>query len=177
MGGDNMASDGCRLDMYNRPKVFLKKDFIIGYTTSFRMGQLLEHVWDPPENKDNTSDMDYLVKDVLPSLINVFEKNKYLQTKSEDGITGQSYGGIFLLAYKNRLYRISEDFAIIETVRNYCSCGCGEDYANGAMEAMTLNGWFDEHSAEDIIKLALKSAESCCAMVKVNWDNFKVLHK
>ena len=48
IGGDSAGSDGHHLVIMAEPKVFKRGRFLIGYTTSFRMGQLLQHTLKPP---------------------------------------------------------------------------------------------------------------------------------
>lgn len=46
---------------------------------------------------------------------------------------GEESGGIFLVAFKDRLFRIEDDFQVGELYDNFNSVGCGENYAKGAL--------------------------------------------
>lgn len=48
MAGDLMGSNGFTKKIYPDSKVFVNGEFIIGYTSSFRMGQLLQYNWEQP---------------------------------------------------------------------------------------------------------------------------------
>ena len=50
MAGDKLGSNGFTKGISVRPKVFHNGDFLVGYTTSFYMGQLLEFEWVPQSN-------------------------------------------------------------------------------------------------------------------------------
>ena len=50
MAGDLMGSNGFTGRVYPDSKVFTNGDFIVGYTSSFRMGQILEWNWHPPHS-------------------------------------------------------------------------------------------------------------------------------
>ena len=48
MGGDSAGVGGLCIETRKQPKVFRNGDFLIGYTDSFRMGQLLQYKMSPP---------------------------------------------------------------------------------------------------------------------------------
>jgi ATP-dependent protease HslVU (ClpYQ) peptidase subunit len=50
IGGDSAGVAGLQLQIRSDEKVFLTGDFIMGFTTSFRMGQLLRYAFSPPEH-------------------------------------------------------------------------------------------------------------------------------
>ena len=68
MAGDKAGINGDCKSMVVRPKVFINGDFIIGYTTSFRMGQLLEFTWNPPTQVPEQADEHFIYKTVVDSI-------------------------------------------------------------------------------------------------------------
>ena len=44
---------------------------------------------------------------------------------------------IFLVAYKNRLFRIENDFQVAESLNGIDAVGCGADYALGSLHILT----------------------------------------
>ena len=46
LGADSLGSNGHSKSEYRFPKVFQNGDFLIGYTSSFRMGQMLQYELD-----------------------------------------------------------------------------------------------------------------------------------
>lgn len=185
MTGDHIGTDGYDVELQKRSKVFKNGDFVIGYTSSFRMGQLLEHVWEPPKKpKDCKSVYTFMVKHVVPSLIKLFDENKFmrivsdLDNASKRSVNGQAYGGEFLIGYKDHLFKIQSDFAVLECTRNFDAIGAGEDFAKGALGAMLefcIPG-LGNLSPETCLREALKVVEDHSALVKVNWDSFQVLN-
>ena len=49
LAGDQLGSNGYYKENHEKlTKVFKVGEFLIGYTTSFRMGQILQYSWTPP---------------------------------------------------------------------------------------------------------------------------------
>ena len=44
--------------------------------------------------------------------------------------------GTFLVAYKNRLFKIDSDFQVGEKLNGIDTCGCGQDFALGALHVL-----------------------------------------
>ena len=53
MGGDSAGVAGLKITIRKDPKVFINGNFLMGFTTSFRMGQLLQYSFKPPEHPKN----------------------------------------------------------------------------------------------------------------------------
>jgi ATP-dependent protease HslVU (ClpYQ) peptidase subunit len=70
-------------------------------------------------------------------------------------------GGVFLVGYKNRLFKIEGDYQVGESYDDFDSCGCGESFALGALKAMS-----EETDAEDRVKKALEVATHFSAGVR-----------
>lgn len=155
IGGDSLGSNGYSGTVNKNRKVFHSKDTdkaIIGYTSTFRMGQLLQYskgLFDELSiNKDNIND-EYMITNFIPRLQNLFNNGGIEQNNN-----GVKSSGEFLLGYKDKLYKVQSDYSILESVDNYDACGCGEDFALGSLkttENMNLK-------PEEKIHLALQSA-------------------
>lgn len=134
IGGDSLGSNGYSKTVRKDTKVFKMKDLdhgIIGYTSSFRMGQLLQYesLIDPRD--ENIINHEYLVTKFIPKVIECLEEGGY----SEDS-SGRISGGTFLLGYKDKLYRIENDYQVGESQDDFDACGSGEYFALGALETM-----------------------------------------
>jgi ATP-dependent protease HslVU (ClpYQ) peptidase subunit len=131
MGGDS-AGVGGRLDIRIRkdPKVFIRGPFIIGFTTSFRMGQLLmsDERFSIRQQKNDEPDYDYMVSAFIPAVQSIFRKGGWINEKEK-----VLKGGTFLVGYKGRLYCVDTDFQVSEDIDDFNSCGSGEDYALGSL--------------------------------------------
>jgi len=67
IGGDSAVSDTWTVRQSSVRKVFRKGDYTIGYTTSFRMGQILEHMIPFPECKEPTED--FMVRELAAPVV------------------------------------------------------------------------------------------------------------
>lgn len=133
IGGDSCGSNGYSKTTRADKKVFKLKDTsnaILGYTSSFRMGQLLMYATELIDNRDEPNiNHEYLVTKFIPNVIKLFENGGYSKN-----IDGEKEGGFFLLGYKDNLYKIESDYQVGISVDNYDACGCGEDYALGSLK-------------------------------------------
>lgn len=161
MGADSAGVGGSGLSIIKDSKVFIKNKFIIGYTSSFRMGQLLRYkIKFPTQNK--TQDIfTYMATNFVDALRKCYEDSGFLTKKDSS-----ESGGSFLIGYKGRLFQIQEDFAILETICNYQACGCGKDIALGSLYST------DHEHLEDCLlpsyrlELALQAAEQFSTSVR-----------
>ena len=155
IGGDSCGADSWTKDNYDNQKVFMNGDFVIGYTTSFRMGQLLEYKWNPPKKNSwqafkEMSDYKFILSEVVPSIISLFKDNGFIKE-----VSSEQSGGTFLLGFNGNLYCIQDDFAVLQRSRHYDSCGSGFCVALGSMYQNVKNG---EKDAKKILNDALHAA-------------------
>lgn len=131
MGGDSAGVDVRMLEIRSRKdtKVFeVGGRFLIGYTSSFRMGQLLRFGFDPPKHTGKVSDYEYMCTDFIEAVRKRLKDGGYAKVKDQ-----REEGGIFLVGYKGRLYRVDEDFQVGESMDEFDAVGCGADYALGSL--------------------------------------------
>lgn len=135
LGGDSLGSDGFSKTIVKQPKVFHSKDtkeIIMGYTTSFRMGQLLQNskgLFDELSIMQNKVDYEYLITKFIPNIQKLFSDGGFEKNKD-----GTKSSGEFLLGYKDKLFKVQSDYSILESANNYDACGCGEYYALGSLK-------------------------------------------
>lgn len=130
MGADSAGVwDNHDLVVRSDPKVFRNGPYLIGYTSSFRMGQILRFHLKPPERKTRDA-LEYIVVDVISEIRKLFLKHGYTHKENNE-----ETGGEFLLAYDRRLFQIGPDFQVGELRNQFAACGCGESFALGAMYA------------------------------------------
>lgn len=157
IGGDSAESNGSNIFIRKDGKVFKNGKFIIGCTSSFRMIQLLKFSFIPPEI--GTKDIfEYMCTDFVNSVRECFKNGGYLQIDE----SGSELGGSFLVGYKDRLFKIENDFQVAENVNGIDAVGCGAVFALGALIALS-----DDNILSDfkIIK-ALEIAEYCSVGVR-----------
>ena len=132
IGGDSAGVAGLDITIRKDEKVFKVGDFIIGCTSSFRMIQLLRFSFKPPEIKQKNI-YEYMCTDFINAVRECFKNGGYLQKYSD----GDEKGGTFLVAHKNRLFRIENDFQVAESLNGIDAVGCGADYALGSLHILT----------------------------------------
>jgi len=175
LGGDSAGVAGTHITLREDPKVFKKTGengtFLIGFTSSFRMGQLLmSSKFEPPKQKENQTDLDYMITDFVDEVRKVFDKNGYMKKES-----GQEEGGTFIVAYKDKLYQIESDFQVGVNLAPYDACGSGEDYAKGAL--YSLVNFSSIKDGKKIVEKALEISANFNAGVSKPFNIVKLIYK
>lgn len=167
IGGDSAGINCSSLNYRIRKdeKVFRNGEFLFGFTSSFRMGQLLRYSFVPPEQSKNKSDYEYMCTDFVDSIAKVFEVKKYAQIENNE-----ISGGFFLVGYNGNLYHVESDFQVGIPSLNYEAEGCGMDYAMGALHAMRNT----KMSPKTRIKKALDAAVEFSAGVRAPYTIKKI---
>ncbi len=151
IGGDSAGIADYEKTIRADEKVFRLGEMVMGFTSSFRMGQLLRFKLILPEQSSKKNDYQFMCTDFIDSVINCLESNGYSKI-SENKKTG----GTFIVAYKNKIYVVESDFQVGIPSNGIASVGCGAPYAKGALTA--LYEYFDD--PEKLARRALEiSAE------------------
>lgn len=152
IGGDSAGVGGYSLSIRADSKVFRTGNYIMGFTTSFRMGQLLR----------------YGALPVAPTAEEQWDLDRFMATTFIDGVreilgaggwlknnSGVEEGGTFLVGVRGMLYEVESDFQVGRTVDGYGSVGCGYDLALGALHATASAGI----PPRERLETALRAAE------------------
>jgi len=125
MGADSAAGNvqTYKISATVLPKVFQVGSFLIGYTTSFRMGQALQYGLLPEHNEGKTV-TDFILTDFIDAVRECLKKKGFARVNNNE-----ESGGEFLVGYKGRLFHIGDGFGITEPADRLDACGCGEGYA------------------------------------------------
>lgn len=135
IGGDSAAISGRDRTVTRLAKVFQWGEFLFGYTSSFRMGQLLQYRLTVDPQTSERSDLEYLSTVFVDKLRECLQNGGYKITKD-----GQEEGGNFLLGYRGKLYSIESDFHVNSSEDGYMAVGCGANYALGSLHSTGLGG-------------------------------------
>lgn len=136
IGADSAAASEWEVRATAIPKAFkvTTKDparpLLIGYTTSFRMGQILEYHLKVPD-QDRKDDLGYMVRQFIPAVRECLKEHGF--TRIENSV---EEGGQFLVGYCGVIYEIAPDFQVNVFEDEFAACGCGAPYALGALEVM-----------------------------------------
>lgn len=152
IGGDSAGVAGLSLSIRADEKVFGNGPFIMGFTSSFRMGQLLRYKFSPPAQTVHQDDMEYMVTSFIDACRTCFSQNGF-------GDKDATRGGSFLVGYKGTLYTIEGDYQVGKLHAPFDAVGCGSDLALGALYAS------EGHPPEKRINLALGAASTFSAGV------------
>ena len=150
IGGDSAGVSGWDLRVRKDEKVFVKGDMVFGFTSSFRMGQILRYCLNIPKQEEGKNDFEYLCTVFMDELIKSFKDKGYAKVENNE-----IQGGDFLLGYKGHLYEVHSDFQVAEIQSKYASCGCGESYALGSLKILEDTDVAPEHK----VLQALETAE------------------
>lgn len=157
IGGDSAGVSGWDIRHRADEKVFIKDNMIFGFTSSFRMGQLIRYSLKIPKQKKTQTDFEYLCTDFISAVIECFSDNGYARANNNE-----VSGGTFIFGYKNNLYKVEADFQVGKLDGNFDACGCGESYAMGAMDILNR---IDNMSPENQIRKALETVSKYSAGV------------
>jgi hypothetical protein len=128
---------------------------LFGFTSSFRMGQLLRYSLTVPKRHPDKDVMEYLATEFIDTLRTCLKSGGFARRDNE-----VEQAGVFLLGYAGRLFRIEGDYQVGELLQPFHACGCGENYAMGAMYATSTI------PPRKRIELALQAAEEHSAGVR-----------
>lgn len=160
IGGDTLGSNGFNKTHYTNKKVFSNGEFTIGYTTSFIMGQVLEHLWRPPARMEGTSTQEYLIVDVIPSIRQCFSNNGINEHKD-----GLNEGGSFILVFEGDIYEVQPDYSIMKSEQDFVSVGSGTYHASACASTLLKHNNKLKLTAEQIVVESIKTASSMVTSV------------
>jgi hypothetical protein len=156
LGGDSAGVSGLALRVRADAKVFRNGPFVFGFTTSFRMGQLLRHSLDPP--RPPARRLSRFMATTFVDAIRECLKGGGWAAKNSD----REEGGTFLVGVAGRLFEIADDYQVGEHVDGYAAVGCGADAAYGALYATADLGMKPRRR----LTVALSAAERFSAGVR-----------
>jgi ATP-dependent protease HslVU (ClpYQ) peptidase subunit len=131
LGADSAGTGGYDQRIRRDRKVFKNGELIFGFTSSFRMGQLLEFALSPPPIIEGQDAYAYAVKALVPAIRDALKIGGWAKVRD-----GQEEGGVFLVGFRGRLFTVHSDYQVGEDVGALAAVGCGDAYALGAMHAL-----------------------------------------
>lgn len=155
MGADSAGVAGFSLAVRRDPKIYRVGDFLFGFTSSFRMGQLLGYRFSPPQHHSDVCVERYMSTEFVDALRSALKDGGYARTEN-----GEEAAGEFLVAYRGRIFRVCSDYQVGENLEPFAAVGCGADLALGALYAAR------EKSPCDRVTLALEAAAAFSAGVR-----------
>lgn len=155
MGGDSAGINGWSLTVRADEKVFTLGPFVMGFTTSFRMGQLLRYNLQVGPPAVGCEDERFMATTFIDAVRATLKSGGYSGMHD-----GQESGGEFLVGYKGRLYHVCSDYQVGRSATGYAAVGSGDRVALGALYATT------QLAPDERIQIALDAAEQFSAGVR-----------
>lgn len=158
IGGDSAGSNGWTLSVRKDAKVFASGPYVLGFTTSYRMGQILRWSFDPPAPPSRPRDLErFMCSTWINAVREALGAGGWLKKESE-----REAGGVFLVGVSGRLFRIDDDYQVGESAGTYDAVGSGEMVALGALAATANLDMVPSRR----IRVALAAAELHTASVR-----------
>lgn len=128
LAGDSAGVSGYQITIRRDPKVFTNGPYAFGFTSSFRMGQLLHHAFQPPHPEGGLDR--FMATTFIDAVRKCLKDGGWARKDAE-----QEEAGTFLVGIHGRLFSIESDYQVAESADQYAAVGCGYDLALGALHA------------------------------------------
>lgn len=155
IGGDSAGVAGLSLMVRADEKVFRNDGMLFGFTSSFRMGDILRYQLAVPVRDPEEDPRAYMVRKFIPALRAALREQGWLSKDKE-----REAGGTFLVGFAGRLFVVEEDLQVAESADGYTAVGCGYEIAKGVLFAT------QGQPAESRLRTALLAAERHSAGVR-----------
>ena len=131
LGGDSAGVAGLSITQRADAKVFTNGPFVMGFTSSFRMGQILRWKLEPPAPPEDNDYLEcFMSTDFVTAVRTCLADNGWMAKKNE-----REEGGTFLVGVNGTLFCVESDFQVGLSHDGYMAVGCGDDLALGALHA------------------------------------------
>lgn len=157
MGADSAGVGGLAIQSRVDPKIYRVGEMLIGFTTSFRMGQLLGYSLTCPKHHEDVSIDRYMATEFVDAVRTLLKTGGYAKKENE-----VERGGTFLVAYRGRVFEMDEDYQVGERQDPFNAVGCGFDLALGSL--FTSAGLIDDPRMR--VTKALEAAAAYSAGVR-----------
>jgi hypothetical protein len=128
VGADSCGSDGSSHSVRKDPKLAEVGEYVIGFTTSFRMGQLI--IYSTLPTCTDTDLHRFMATSFVDHIRRTMKENGALTT-----LNGVEFLGTFIVGVRGRLFVVESDFGVSEPACGYTAVGCGGACAIGCLYA------------------------------------------
>ena len=123
LGGDSQDTRGDMQTTRTDSKTFKRGPYILGFSGSFRGGQLLRHVFEPPTPPESGDLLQFMVTHFVPGLRSCFDVGGFVNDEEMD----------CLAATRGQLFYVGSDYQISQA--DEMVIGSGTPYAMGSLYA------------------------------------------
>ncbi|MCP4593374.1 MAG: hypothetical protein GY842_21775 [bacterium] len=173
IGGDSALTGGHELRLDGEPKVFRVGSYVMGFTTSLRMGQILRYgvkFPDPPEAPKDDELLHFMVTEFVEAVREAFAAKGFAKTArfaapGDPSVTeeGQERGGVFVVGVAGQIFEIRQDYHVGRPATPYTAIGQGALIALGALHALAP---FEDLSLRARATRALEASQEYCSAVR-----------
>jgi len=128
IGGDSAGSSGWDLTLRRDPKVFARDGMLFGFTTSFRMGQLLQYKLEVPDRPAKMPAMTFMCGPFIDAVRTTFQQGGWAKIESNREEAGQ-----FIVAFDRHLFTVWGDYQVATSRDPFMAAGCGAPYTLGSL--------------------------------------------
>ncbi len=159
LGADSISADGWVCFVSDQPKLFRIGAYVLGFTSSWRMGDLLRHhlrLPPPPVARVHR----HMVVTVIPAIRACLKEGGFATTKE-----GAEIGGFFLIGASGHLFQVASDYQVNRSSHGYDVVGVANAIALGALAATDRAGL----TPRKRLRTALEAAGKHCMGVRGPW--------
>tara|TARA_R110000737_G_scaffold345785_3_gene374737 strand:- start:313 stop:879 length:567 start_codon:yes stop_codon:yes gene_type:complete len=157
LGADSLASGGWNSTHRQDEKVFTKNGIGYGFTSSYRMGQILQYHSESVTFEEGITPHEYAVKLLVPMWREILKTHGYTTISNNN-----EEGGQFLVAVRGELFSVACDFQVGDSKEPYSAVGCGTNYALGGLRILEKDkGINEEAKVERALDVAKHFSNGC----------------
>jgi len=150
-------------------KIFYKDGYVVGFTSSYRFGQIIRHYVKLPAIPKKTRNHNHIIK-IIELISEKLHDNHWGQE-----LNNHRWGGQLIIGWPGNLYSIDTDFQYSQSVDPFLCVGSGSNYALGALSSLSSNTIL---KPEGLLLQAARTSSKFCATVGppyhiINTDNYK----
>ena len=154
LGGDSVGVSGGELVRRRDRKIFRLGRLGVGFTTSYRMGQLVRFSLKVPEIPARGPTLAWMVREFVPALRRCLKSGGWLSKEND-----REEAGSFIVVGGGHIFAVDADLQVGE-YDDFMTVGCGAPWANGALH--TTRG----QPAMARVRAGLLAAEEFSAYVR-----------
>lgn len=158
IGADSAAVSRERLRSRADPKAFRLGPYVLGFTTSFRMGDVLHYSFSPPEPPSRG-----LARFMATAFVDA-ARAAFKEAGVAANASGVESCGAFLVGVRGRLFTVESDYQVGAERAGFHAVGSGDQAALGALFATA--GTRDPRAR---LRTALAAAERFTSDVRRPW--------
>jgi ATP-dependent protease HslVU (ClpYQ) peptidase subunit len=130
MACDTAASDNESGSIHRRKdaKVFMVDEYLIGFSNSYRMGQILQHDFNPPRPPKRNLERSMAI-DFVDAVYECLSKNNFIIDKDSENVSD------LIIGVHGRIFVMDTDFSIGEYYDKYFAIGSGYQFALGSLHS------------------------------------------